>query len=336
MTDAADAAEPQPEDDPRWSGYDLPDGTVGLLAAQAGMTVSMIQTPRRKLVCCSVEDTVAAAVRGHEHFDYLPVRAADVNVIVGVLGTSLLRSNPSAGSDRVADRMCKLDERWIVGGGMCLVDFVRSADEHPCRLVVDGGQITGIACLSDLQKLPTRAALFGLITGIEMMLVQLILSSLAGDRWKRHLNDHRVKKIAQIAKQAMEDNSYIHEILFTELSDKIAIVMGGIWDGEGIDVSADLLSERKLHSIRCAYCVIALPTPGSTRVHAVLHAKPATPCAERLSSRTSSRRKFGRSSQMIVTQCCPESTPEADSRPTGRNLADWETFSLRPGRRPYS
>ena len=44
--------------------------------------------------------------------------------------------------------------------GMCLLDFVRTADEHSCRLVVDGGRVTGLVSLSDIQKLPVRAALF--------------------------------------------------------------------------------------------------------------------------------------------------------------------------------
>jgi len=46
------------------------------------------------------------------------------------------------------------------GADASILDFVWDADTKPCRLVVSGSKIVGLASFHDLQKLPARAAPF--------------------------------------------------------------------------------------------------------------------------------------------------------------------------------
>lgn len=76
------------------------------------------------------------------------------------------------------------------------MDFIEEIDAKPYRLVVAGGGIAGIVTWSDLQKLPVRASLFGLITGLELAMSRAIrLRYLDGEEWLRQLDDNEQRKI---------------------------------------------------------------------------------------------------------------------------------------------
>jgi hypothetical protein len=187
-------------------------------------------TPRIDFVTCETSQTLSDAIEGNEIFDYLPVeeaRSQDELVLVGMLPTTTLMEQ--ALGDLVARHAIPLDERWIVGSSMSLLDFIRTADEHPCRLVVDGGRVIGLASLSDLQKLPVRAALFGLVTGLEMAMTEAIVSTLDGDAWKQHLTRTALDKLAFHVAQANDADAFVNELLFTGLKDKVRILKHGPW-----------------------------------------------------------------------------------------------------------
>lgn len=213
-----------------WSGRERISGTRALFEAQAGLTVATILTPRIEFVTCETIQTLADAIEGNEIFDYLPVeeaRSQDELVLVGMLPTSTIRNH--APDERVGSHTVPLDERWIVGSSMSLLDFIRTADDHPCRLVVDGSQVIGLASLSDLQKLPARAALFGLVTGIEMILTEVIMASFDGGDWKRHMTKPALEKLAYHVGRANAADAFVNELLFTALKDKVRILRQGPW-----------------------------------------------------------------------------------------------------------
>ena len=64
----------------------------------------------------------------------------------------------------VSDVMRPLSEGNLLGADASILTFIRYADHQKCRLIVSGHEISGLVCLSDLQRLPVRAALFGLVT----------------------------------------------------------------------------------------------------------------------------------------------------------------------------
>jgi hypothetical protein len=214
-----------------WSWRGTPEGPEALVEAQAGLTVAAILTPRSKFVTCRTNQTLADAIRGHEIYDHLPVvelRVNDDPMIVRMLPTERLQTH--SGGELVETCMLRLDERWFVGSTMSVLDFVRRANEYPCRLVVDGGHIVGLASISDMQKLPVRAALFGLIIGFEMAMAEVITRTLPGETWMRYLSsEKRRKNIEARIRKARDSEGFISELLVTDLADKIAVMENGCW-----------------------------------------------------------------------------------------------------------
>ena len=62
----------------------------------------------------------------------------------------------------------------MIGADASILDFIKEADCRPCRLVVSGTGIIGLVTRSDIQKLPGRAALFALVTGLEISMSEAI------------------------------------------------------------------------------------------------------------------------------------------------------------------
>ena len=70
--------------------------------------------------------------------------------------------------------MNPLSEQLLIGADASILDFMMMADRQRCRLVVLESEISGLVSLSDLQRLPVRAALFALITQSEIKMADAI------------------------------------------------------------------------------------------------------------------------------------------------------------------
>ena len=67
-----------------------------------------------------------------------------------------------------------MTEDNLVGSDASILKFLATAVEHPTRLVVADTEVVGLVCLSDVQKLPVRAALFSVLTALEMAMAKRI------------------------------------------------------------------------------------------------------------------------------------------------------------------
>ncbi|MBV5269366.1 MAG: hypothetical protein JZU55_04890, partial [Afipia sp.] len=70
--------------------------------------------------------------------------------------------------------MRPITEADLIGADAGILDFIRQADFSKFRFLVTGTEISGLVSLSDLQRLPVRAALFGVITHLEMVMTEVI------------------------------------------------------------------------------------------------------------------------------------------------------------------
>ncbi len=184
--------------------------------------ITMIFTPRYELTTCSQVDRVEDVIRDtrKEDYDHVPVTLGEHDdEVVGVLKTNSCRTG------YVRDALEPLSEPLLIGGDASILDFVRQADKQPCRLVLAGNRISGLVTLSDLQKLPARAALFGLMTDLELLLQKTIKRSFDLTQWKQILTDQRREKLHRKIGEAERGRVFIDdEILYTELCDKLDIV----------------------------------------------------------------------------------------------------------------
>jgi CBS domain-containing protein len=200
------------------------DPSVTLSELQRGLTVSQIATRRADFhTCLYNEDLSTVVVRNRSNnFDFLPVTNNDT--IVGLLEIASFRNRP-APDISVYTEMMPLSEEYVFGADASILEFVRTADKQRCRLIVSGHQISGLVSLSDLQQLPVRAALFGIITYLEMLLMKAIRAEHHGsESWIDRLPPKRQDKLNEEISKARSDNGFVDSLLFTQFADKKIIL----------------------------------------------------------------------------------------------------------------
>jgi hypothetical protein len=137
-----------------------------------------------------------------------------------------------------------LAEEYLIGADASILDFVIQADTRPCRLVVSGSQIVGLVTLSDLQRLPVRAALFALITGFEMMMTDFIKAKLPDmQAWMSMLKPKRIEKIEQEISIAQAKDAFVDALLYAQFCDKAEIMK----HLKPIDISGTALERQLRH-----------------------------------------------------------------------------------------
>lgn len=191
-----------------------------------GLTVDMIMTPRDLIMDCAPDDPVAMVVsRNTERYSYIPVRSDDRYVGLLTAEPWFDRAPPDG---TVADHFRPMSEDLLIGADASILNFVCGADHHPCKLVVSRHRIEGMVCRSDLQKLPVRAALFAVITGFEMEMMNLIRAHFPDDAWKAHLTPGRLKKVNDQIGKSKKADGYVDALLFAQFCDKRDIILEGI------------------------------------------------------------------------------------------------------------
>jgi hypothetical protein len=197
-----------------------------LKALQEGLTVSLISTKRADFMTCFQDELLSMAIernRGHQ-FDFLPVRDATTDRIVGLVEIAPLMQSAVA-EGFVRSVMRPLSEENLIGADANILAFVRDADHHKFRLVVSGNEISGLVSWSDLQRLPARAALFGLVTYLEITMTNAIRSEFNGsDAWLDRLPSKRRKILRGKIEEAQVGDGLVDRLLFTQFSDKVKII----------------------------------------------------------------------------------------------------------------
>lgn len=217
----------------KWVAARDADPGAALALLQEQIPIRLIATPRHLLFTCPSDEIVADVRRRNvEHYDFVPVVKRDPGSS-GIVG--LLRLNPAPPEakrhEQASDVMEALCETNLIGADADILSFVRNADEHPCRLVVQGTEISGLISLSDLQRLPVRAALFATITHFEMTMAALIKRQHGdGVGWLTRLDTSRQKKLSKEIAKSKSTDSFVDELLFTQFGDKVDIIDTGALD----------------------------------------------------------------------------------------------------------
>ena len=207
----------------RWASSNLSGEGDVFRALHAGLTVSLITTPTTALKTCTQHEKISGVVERYpEDFDFIPV--VDENQrFIGMFNALAQRDRRTLGT--VWQCFSPLSEENLIGADASILDFVLDADQRPCRLVISGSKIVGLVSISDLQRLPVRAALFALITGFEMTMANFIRQRHSEESdWLKCLAAKRRQKIEDEKSEAKADDSYVDTLLFTQFYDKKEIV----------------------------------------------------------------------------------------------------------------
>lgn len=229
----------------RWASAGLSESPDVFKALHSGLTVGLIATPARELKTCTPHELISnVLLRNPEDFDFLPV-IDEAHRFVGMFHAAVHRDRRTLGT--VWQCYVPLSENYLVGADASILDFVLDADEKQCRLVISGTKVVGLVSLSDLQRLPVRAALFALITGLEMTMASLIRARHSkSEGWMRLLTSGRRAKIEEERKKAKSDDGYVDTLLFTQFCDKRDILTQTLPESERGALSAALEDIERL------------------------------------------------------------------------------------------
>lgn len=181
-----------------------------------GYSVNSIATGRDQLLVCKRDDFVAEAQeRNYGDFDHIPV-IDEVGDVVGVLNTN----RQCEESAQVADVFEPLSNRNLVSERSSIMSFVQSLGQQSYNFVVGRKGITGLVTWSDTQKLPARAALFGLVTKVELSMMERIRCLYSGDTWFDILSAGRKARVEQKVADARSRDSLIDTLHYTDFCDK--------------------------------------------------------------------------------------------------------------------
>lgn len=205
------------------------DAHRSLSAFQESLPVYLIATPRSDFKTCLPHEALSDVVERHraDAFDFLPVMGVETRggeTIAGVLEvTPFFREVPPKQS--VRDCMQLLCEQHLIGADASILTFIRDADRHPFRFVVSGREINGLVSVSDLQRLPVRAALFAMVTQLEMAMADVVRRRFPEpDTWRQKLSQGRAQKVQQKIASATSEDTLVDQILYTQFCDKVTII----------------------------------------------------------------------------------------------------------------
>jgi hypothetical protein len=113
----------------------------------------------------------------------------------------------------------------VIGGDATLSDVIHVLTRHNYCFVSMLGEVTGVICRDDINKPMVRMWLFGLITIIEMRIVQMIQKKYPDDSWQSVLSSERLLKAQQMQQERQRRNQHCSLIDCLQLSDKARIAI---------------------------------------------------------------------------------------------------------------
>jgi hypothetical protein len=209
------------------------DPAQALKTIEQNFAVHLIATPRSAFRTCFADESLVCVVERNrsDQFDFLPVLEPESESnskparIIGLIELVPFLDGTVSANESVRSHMQLLSEENLIGANASILSFVRDADRHRCRLVISDCDISGLVSLSDLQRLPVRAALFTMVTHLEILMSHLIrLGYPDSSEWLKQLSLDRQKGIRDEIDASRRDNSFIDDLLFTQFADKVMII----------------------------------------------------------------------------------------------------------------
>jgi hypothetical protein len=225
----------------RWASQPLKTSANDFLAAvRSEIPVSLIATPRADLKCergCrwkAVEANAALA-----DFDQVPLTDDEGLRIEGVFvrGTGRL----------------ELREDMFMAADASLLSFLESADQSRFRFLLVDSTVSGMATISDIQKLPVYSVLFSLVVAVEMLLMDWIRKKCREnpDEWLTHLTKSQRGSVEKYWQDALKENLAIDRLSCAAFGQEILAAKGmGLFDNHD-DQRAKLKALEQLRHQVC-------------------------------------------------------------------------------------
>ena len=232
---------------PTWStSADTTPETID--AIQTGLTVRLVMTERSRLMTCSTLDSIDSLMANNvDRFSVVPV--LENGLICGLYRAERWFDVGQPPRKPVGKDFEHLTEEHLIGSSTSILNFVMTADERPIGLVVSGPEIVGLVCLADFHKLPVRAALFSIVTALELAMADLIRDTWPDgpNGWLCLLSADRRKEVEDRNTNARQNDTFVSHILSTQFADKATIILKqGLLSGSKTRLKRDFRAIQKL------------------------------------------------------------------------------------------
>ena len=124
-----------------------------------------------------------------------------------------------------ADGMRHFTSDQVITGDATLADVIHVLTRHDFCFVSMLGEVVGVICRDDINKPVVRMWLFGLITMIEIRLVQMIQKEYPDDSWQPVVSEDRLMKAKAMQEERLRRNQHCSLIDCLQLSDKARVAM---------------------------------------------------------------------------------------------------------------
>ena len=113
----------------------------------------------------------------------------------------------------------------VITGDSTLSDVIHVLTRHDYCFISLLGEVVGVICRDDINKPMVRMWLFGLITMIEMRVVQLIQTKYPEASWQFTLSEERLAKARSMQQERQRRNQHCLLIDCLQLSDKARVAI---------------------------------------------------------------------------------------------------------------
>ncbi len=129
------------------------------------------------------------------------------------------------GAEDCADSLRHFTVDQVVPGSATFSDVIHVLTRHHYCFVTMLGSVAGVIRRDDINKPMVRMWLFGIVTMVEMGLVQLIHERFPHDNWQQQLSAGRLQKAREIQAERQRRNVHCELIDCLQLSDKGQILI---------------------------------------------------------------------------------------------------------------
>jgi len=151
-------------------------------------------------------------------FDVLGVKGDDGKVVGYVVN-----DEPGKGIVEQFRKDFSIDE--IVSNGAPIANHIANISKMKRLFVLANNGIDGIVTIADLQKMPVRLMIFGIISLLEMVLLEWIRKQFPHDEWKDMIRENRLEKAEELYKQRQRKHQEIELVDCLQLCDKWTVLM---------------------------------------------------------------------------------------------------------------
>jgi len=128
-------------------------------------------------------------------------------------------------STACADCLRHFTADQVIAGDATFSDVIHVLTRHDFCFMTMLGEVVGVICRDDINKPMVRMWLFGLITMMEMLLVQMIQKNYPDDSWQAVMSPERLEKARAMQAERQRRNQHCSLIDCLQVSDKAHIVI---------------------------------------------------------------------------------------------------------------